>query len=713
MKPIVTLIFSLLLMTVLPVMAQSNNGGFTPVEDEDLRNPDPADWPMWHRNYEAWSYSPLDQINPDNVGALQLAWARAMEAGGQAATPLIYDGVMYLSQPGGEELWALDAATGDVIWEFRRELPEDSHFVGNTSRNIAIYKDMIYHSTGDAHVIAINARTGELVWDTEMRDYKDGATNSSGPIVVRGIVVAGQSCMPANLAGEKAPADCGITALDAITGEILWRRNVIAKPEEAADETWDGVPYAQRMAASAWLAGGYDVDQDRIIWGTSSSRPYPTILQGTEEGDQLYTNSTLALDPDTGQIEWYFQHHPKDEFDLDHPFERILVDTVVSPDPEHVPWINPRVRPGERRQVITGIPGKTGLVWTLDRNTGEFLWARPTVQQNVYIGVDVDTGRPIENKAIRNIRVGETQFVCPTVHGGRNWPSSTYSPLTNAIYEPLNNLCMNSTLTALQDWENQIFSGVNYEKMIAPTANGKVGRIEAVSVETGETLWRYEQRAGLMSLVSTGGGLIFMGDMNRRFKALNQHTGEVVWETILSGPITGYPVSYAVDGRQYVAVAVGGSNVMDTNELTPEIKVDAGSNNLFVFALPRDAGAVTYTRPTTSTTANRSGTGFSTITVNAQTFTGWKLYNTADCARCHGSDQEGGSGPSLKQSLQALSQEQFKSVVLNGRVEKGMPGFGGAKLITDGVEHLYTFLKGRADGSIPDGAILQPSGDLR
>ncbi len=586
MKTIVTLIFSLLLMTVLPVMAQSNNGGFTPVEDEDLRNPDPADWPMWHRNYEAWSYSPLDQINPDNVGALQLAWARAMEAGGQAATPLIYDGVMYLSQPGGEELWALDAATGDVIWEFRRELPEDSHFVGNTSRNIAIYKDMIYHSTGDAHVIAINAHTGELVWDTEMRDYKDGATNSSGPIVVRGIVVAGQSCMPANLAGEKAPADCGITALDAITGEILWRRNVIAKPEEAADETWDGVPYAQRMAASAWLAGGYDVDQDRIIWGTSSSRPYPTILQGTEEGDQLYTNSTLALDPDTGQMDWYFQHHPKDEFDLDHPYARILVDTVVSPDPQHVAWISPRVRPGERRQVITGIPGKTGIIWTLDRNTGEFLWARPTVQQNVYLDIDVDTGRPVENKAIRNIRVGETQFVCPTASGGKNWPSGAYSPLTNAIYEPLANMCMNSTLTALQDWDNPVFSGVNYDMMIAPTANGKVGRIEAVSVETGETLWRYEQRAGLMALVATGGGLIFVGDTNRRFKALNQHTGEVVWETILSGPVTGYPVSYAVDGRQYVAVAVGGGNVMNTNLLTPEIKSDSGSNTIFVFALP-------------------------------------------------------------------------------------------------------------------------------
>ena len=561
-----------------------------PVTDEKLRNPDAADWLMWRRTYDAWGYSPLDQINRENVGTLQLAWSRGMAPGRQQATPLVYKGIMFLPQP-GDGITALDAASGDLLWEYQRELPEDIKQLtsGESNRNIAIYKDMIYHSTWDAHVVAINAGTGAQVWQTKVRDYKDGIMHSSGPIVVRGIVVSPQTCWPATMdRGRKPSADCFIVGLDAQTGKILWQRNSVAKPGQPGDETWGGVPYESRWPASIWVTGSYDPELDLIYWGTGSSRPYPTVLQGTGKGVQLYTNSTLALVPDTGEIAWFFQHQPKSEWDLDHVFERVLVDTVVSPNPSAVPWINPKLNPGEMRKVMTGIPGKTGLVWTLDRETGQFLWARETNEQNVYAGMDVDTGIPTENEAIRHQEVGDQSVACPSGFGGKNFSASAYSPLTHAMYYPLQNSCTESTMTA-ERLSPDVGGGARY-RIIPVPGKDNVGRVDAISVSTGETLWEYEQRASTTSLAATGGGLVFGGDVNRRFRAYDQWTGKVLWETILSGNVGGFPISYAANGRQYIAVAAGEPSglVHQLLSLTPEIKPGSGSNVIYVFALPQN-----------------------------------------------------------------------------------------------------------------------------
>ena len=311
-----------------------------------------------------------------------------------------------------------------------------------------------------------------------------------------------------------------------------------------------------------------------ILW-------FPQFMLGGAGNKHLYHNSTLALDADTGEIVWYYQHL-NDHWDLDHPFERLLVDTVVQPNPAVVSWINPRLRPGEERRVITGIPGKTGVVYTLDRVTGEFLWATPTVAQNVISHIDGATGVVSENAEVVFGGFGQEVLTCPTAMGGKDWEAGAYSPRTNAMYMPLRNAC--ARMAALDDGRRSLYS-LSMRNELAPGTD-QLGAVWAISAETGETLWTYEQRTATMSLVSTGGGLVFVGDVNGRFRALDDETGDVLWEINLGSPVSGFPVTYAVDGRQYVVAGTGtGGNASRWSAMTPEIQ-PSGGNNIFVFALP-------------------------------------------------------------------------------------------------------------------------------
>jgi alcohol dehydrogenase (cytochrome c) len=274
-----------------------------------------------------------------------------------------------------------------------------------------------------------------------------------------------------------------------------------------------------------------------------------------------------------------------DHWDLDHPFERLLVDTAVAPDPAEVAWINPRLRPGERRRVMTGIPGKTGIVYTLDRQTGEFLWGRPTVMQNVVSTIDGATGKVTVNPESVFTAKGQTKLICPSSNGGKNWPAGAYSPTTNAMYMPMQNMCMNATTTT-DTRDPSLVYGLQMPGILAPGAT-EVGAIYAISAETGKTLWKHEQRAGVLSLVATGGGLVFGGDANGRFKAYDDRTGDVLWEVNLGSPVSGFPVTFAVGDTQYVAVTTGQSLVANSaGRLTPELSPSDGAN-VFVFALPQ------------------------------------------------------------------------------------------------------------------------------
>jgi alcohol dehydrogenase (cytochrome c) len=280
---------------------------------------------------------------------------------------------------------------------------------------------------------------------------------------------------------------------------------------------------------------------------------------------------------------WHYQH-VIDHWDLDHPFERIITETAVAPDAREVTWINPRIKPGEKRRVITGIPGKTGVVYTLDLRTGEFLWARPTVMQNVISRIDGATGAVTVNPEAVFSKIDETKLICPGAAGGKNWPAGAYNPESNVMFFPLQNMCMNATTTTDQRDPSKVY-GLNMPNVITPGTD-KVGSVHAISVETGRTLWKYEQRAGMLSLVATKGGLVLGGDSVGRFRAFDDRSGKVLWEQNLGSPISGFPVVFGVNGKQYVAVTTGNSLVSNSaNRLTPELK-PSNSNQVYVFALP-------------------------------------------------------------------------------------------------------------------------------
>ena len=582
--PCATIRFGLLvataaMWTMVPAagLAQSE-AEFTPVTDAMLQDPAPGDWLTWRRTLDGWGYSPLDQIDRTNVDGLRMVWTRGLTDGSNQATPLVYDGVMYMPNP-DDVIQAIDAVTGDLLWEYRRDHPEDlSEYVtamlSGINRNIAIYDNLIINTSADDFVFALDATTGDLVWETEILDYKTlPAHQSSGPIIANGKVISGRGCMPA-----AGPDACVITAHDAATGAELWRRRTIPRPGEPGDETWGGVPDEERRHVGAWMVPSYDPTLNLIYIGTSVTSPAPKFLVGGINNKHLYHNSTLALDADTGEITWYYQHL-NDHWDLDHPFERLLVDTAVTPNADAVSWINPRLRPGEQRQVVTGIPGKTGIIYTLDRATGEFLWATPSVSQNVVSHIDGATGAVSENSEVVFTRDGQQVMACPTWQGGKDWEAGAYSPLTNHMYMPLRHTCGRMMADAGNGWY-----AITVRTQLTPGEN-QLGTIQAISVETGETTWTHDQEAFTMSLMTTGGGLVFGGDGNGRFKALDQDTGEVLWEINIGSPVTGFPMTYAVDGRQYVAVSTGRSlNTGVLNRLTG-VTPSAG-NNLFIFALP-------------------------------------------------------------------------------------------------------------------------------
>ncbi|MDP6582570.1 MAG: PQQ-binding-like beta-propeller repeat protein [Vicinamibacterales bacterium] len=545
------------------------------VTDAMLQAPADGDWLMWRRTLDGWGYSPLDQIDRENVGDLRMVWTRALGRGSQQGTPLAYGGVLYMPNP-RDVIQAIDAVTGDLIWEHRREVPESVGQGGlvTNNRNIAIWEDLIIDTSVDDHAFALEAATGEMVWETEILDYETyRALQSSGPIIANGKVISGRSC--------RKPESCVITAHDARSGAELWRRSLIPRPGEPGDETWGGVAWEDRQHVGSWMVPSYDPELNLIYIGTSVTSPAPKFMLGGTDLAHLYHNSTLALDADTGEIRWYYQHL-NDHWDLDHPFERILVDTAVAPDASAVSWINPRIRPGETRKVITGIPGKTGVVYTLDRETGEFLWATPTVTQNVINSIDGATGAVAENSEVVFTGLGQEVLACPSWAGGKDWEAGAYSPLTNSMFMPLRSTCAR-VLSTMEGGLAIYRLAARFQ--LAPGTELQ-GSVRAISAETGETSWIYEQRAGTTSLVTTGGGLVFGGDVNGRFRAFDQETGEVLWEINLGSPVSGFPITFAVDGRQYIVASTGTAANSGINlRMTPELQPSQG-NNLFVFALP-------------------------------------------------------------------------------------------------------------------------------
>src|SRR5712672_1521929 len=518
-----------------------------------LRAPKPEDWLMLRGNYQGWGYSPLEQINKTNVKNLQLVWARVMEPGINESTPLVYNGVMYLGNS-NDVVQAIDATNGDLIWEYRRQLPEASTFHamhGQRKRSIAIYGDRVYLATWDNFVVALDARTGQVAWQTDRGgDYY--VSNSTGPIVVNGIVIAGSTCQVAGFG-------CYVTGHDAKTGEELWRNTFIPRPGQPGDETWAGSPYESRWMTGVWGQITYDPELDLVYYGSSGVGPASEAQRNMPGATMTGTNTRFAVRPKTGEVVWKHQVLPRDNWDQECTFEMMIINTPVNPGAPDMLSVNPAARRGPRK-TLTGVPCKTGIAWSFDAANGEFLWAKQTVEQNLVAKIDGNGLVTVNEDSVLK-DVNKTYRICPTFNGGRDWPMGAYNPKTNVMFMPLSNACIDETArTDRGPAPEFVYNTTNVGRF--PTGKDKVGRIDAISVETGRTMWSWETRvANYSPLLATASGLLFNGNLDRYLRAFDADNGQVVWQTRLPSQTVGGAVTYSVNGRQYIAIAAGGGGV--------------------------------------------------------------------------------------------------------------------------------------------------------
>ena len=535
---------------------------FKNISLQDVNYPPDSDWLSWRRTTDGKGYSPLKIINTKNIKNIKLSWSLTMNEGSNQITPIVSQGIMFLTNP-GNIIQALDAKNGELIWEYKYSFPKASKTLGGPTRNIAVYQDKIFLATYDAHLIALDIRTGKLIWKTKKAKYEDGYTHTSGPIIANGIVVSG-----INGCERYIKEGCFVTGHDPDTGQEIWRTSTVAQPEDKYGYTWGETPSVFRAGGDTWIPGSYDPKLNLFFIGTSQAKPWVAASRGmTPKNSALYTNSTLALNPNNGDLEWFYQHIPGETIDMEVGFERVLIDRK------------------NKKYLFT--VGKDGILWKIDRKNGDFINLLETVNQNIYENIDYKTGELSYREDILNSKIDKAFSVCPGIYGGHNWQAISYDEITSSLIIPLHQLCADMIGRKVERIEGSGGFGADSKSYPLPDANGKIGKLISVNIDKMKINWTHEQEAMfLTSSLSTAGGLTFIGDLDRYFKAFNSKTGEVLWKTRLGSALHGFPITYSVGNKQYVAITSGmGVFRALTATISPDIYQPENGNAIYVFEL--------------------------------------------------------------------------------------------------------------------------------
>ena len=505
---------------------------YTTVTDAMLLDPPDNDWLIWQGSYDNHGFSSLDQINRETVSELDLSWRMPLQTGVNNPGPLVHNGIMYMfTFP--DTVLAIDARNGALLWRYEHQ----SEVQASQKKGVALHGDLVYVPTSDLHVLALNARTGELVWDHAITfDEKyEGYHLRMAPFVVGDTVIQGITSL-------RIPEGGWIDGIDRITGEHKWRFYTIPRPGEPGGHSWNGIPIEERSGGSVWNAGAYDPDLNLVYFGvapTYNTAPllYPVNIDGITN-DALYTNATIALNPDTGELVWYYQHLENDQWDLDWAFERQIVEIDVN---------------GQERKAVVNM-GKLGILDAVDAATGEYLFSMDMGLQNVVDAIDPQTGyKSINPYTIPQLE--EQRLICSNHYGAKSWPPAAYNPNTKRLYLPLNEGC----LEVGPDGRYQILTtNIQMSEALFPDSDGNMGRVQTLDLENQEFDWIHHQPSPVISsILATAGGLVFAGDLNHNFRAFNDETGEILWEGILDDVPSSNIITYAVDGVQYLAIVVG------------------------------------------------------------------------------------------------------------------------------------------------------------
>jgi alcohol dehydrogenase (cytochrome c) len=513
----------------------------------------------YHQN----RYSPLDKINKRNVKRLVPVWSLSLDNNfGEQAQPMVYEGVMYVSN--AKWTVAIDAVTGKQLWRTSVDFPSDTPRVvccGVSNKGVALYNGKVFRTTLDAHVVALDQKTGKQIWKEKAAEWKEGYSQTVAPLVANGVVVTGISGAEFGIRGF-------LDGWDPETGKHLWRRYTAAGPDEKGYDTWEPRESYKYGGASTWITGSYDPELDLMYWGTGNAGPWNPAAR---KGDNLYAASILALRPKTGEIVWHYQATPNDVYDWDTVWEIILADLKID---------------GQMRKVAMQL-NRNGFLYVLDRANGKLLSAKPYAKVNWATHIDMATGRPVESEEAKKLRAGEQIEMWPGIRGAKNWPHAAFNPNTGLLYANTNHGYSQYKFTALAAFKpGERYQGI--ENINSPIKTETLaGHVEAIDPLTGQAKWRSPVLGQVIAsaMLATKGGLLFTGKHTGEVLALDADNGKTLWQFNTGTGVNAQPITWTHNGKQYVTILAGLGGSTSGRRGLPDIPLGGA---VWTFALFED-----------------------------------------------------------------------------------------------------------------------------